>query len=79
MNTDLSVGLLVYFFNKSFICVRVLWWFMIYCSWSSYYAFEYRYLLFWIVFWSPCSFIAVKRLDRAAGKYFSDAYFRMPC
>ncbi|KAI0273495.1 hypothetical protein BC834DRAFT_1024630 [Gloeopeniophorella convolvens] len=52
------------FFYKNIICIGVLWWFMIYCGWSSAYVFEYTYLLFWNSFWTLCPVIAIGLFDR---------------
>ncbi|KAI0256565.1 phospholipid-translocating P-type ATPase [Lactifluus subvellereus] len=52
------------FFYKNVICIGVLWWFMIYCAWSSTYVFEYTYLLFWNSFWTLCPVIAIGLFDR---------------
>ncbi|KAG2047798.1 ATPase, P-type, K/Mg/Cd/Cu/Zn/Na/Ca/Na/H-transporter, partial [Suillus hirtellus] len=43
--------MIVNFFYKNIVCIGVLWWFQIYCGWSSTYVFEYTYLLFWNSFW----------------------------
>ncbi|KAI0034026.1 phospholipid-translocating P-type ATPase [Vararia minispora EC-137] len=52
------------FFYKNIICIGVLWWFQIYCGWSSAYAFEYSYLLFWNSFWTIAPVIAIGIFDR---------------
>jgi len=52
------------FFYKNIICIGVLWWFMIYCAWSSAYVFEYTYLIFWNSFWTLCPVIAIGLFDR---------------
>ncbi|THH16144.1 hypothetical protein EW146_g4435 [Bondarzewia mesenterica] len=57
-------NMIVNFFYKNIICIGVLWWFQIYCGWSSAYAFEYTYLLFWNSFWTLCPVIAVGIFDR---------------
>ena len=59
---------IVNFFYKNIICIGVLWWFMIYCGWSSQYVFEYTYLLFWNVFWTIAPVIAIGIFDRMAGE-----------
>ncbi|EJD02206.1 phospholipid-translocating P-type ATPase [Fomitiporia mediterranea MF3/22] len=59
-------NMIVNFFYKNIICIGCLWWFMIYCGWSSQYVFEYTYLLFWNVFWSLCPVIAIGLFDRIA-------------
>ncbi|KAI5116853.1 hypothetical protein M0805_006806 [Coniferiporia weirii] len=57
-------NMIVNFFYKNIICIGILWWFQIYCAWSSQYVFEYTYLLFWNVFWSLCPVIAIGLFDR---------------
>ncbi|KAH9043367.1 phospholipid-translocating P-type ATPase [Lactarius pseudohatsudake] len=52
------------FFYKNIICIGVLWWFVIYCGWSSTYVFEYTYLLFWNSFWTLAPVIAIGLFDR---------------
>ncbi|KAL4247497.1 Phospholipid-transporting ATPase [Abortiporus biennis] len=59
-------NMIVNFFYKNFICIGVLWWFQIYCAWSSAYAFEYTYLLFWNSFWTIAPVIAMGLFDRIA-------------
>ncbi|TDL24691.1 phospholipid-translocating P-type ATPase [Rickenella mellea] len=57
-------NMIVNFFYKNIICIGILWWFQIYCAWSSQYVFEYTYLLFWNVFWSIAPVIAIGIFDR---------------
>jgi phospholipid-translocating ATPase len=52
------------FFYKNVICIGVLWWFVIYCGWSSTYVFDYTYLIFWNSFWTLCPVIAIGLFDR---------------
>ncbi|KAI0053960.1 phospholipid-translocating P-type ATPase [Auriscalpium vulgare] len=52
------------FFYKNIICIGVLWWYQIYCGWSSAYVFEYTYLLFWNSFWTIAPVIAIGLFDR---------------
>jgi phospholipid-translocating ATPase len=52
------------FFYKNVICIGVLWWFVIYCGWSSAYVFDYTYLIFWNSFWTLCPVIAIGLFDR---------------
>ncbi|KAG8689121.1 hypothetical protein FRC08_011082, partial [Ceratobasidium sp. 394] len=52
------------FFYKNIVCIGVLWWYQIYCGWSTTYVFEYTYLLFWNVFWSIAPVIAIGIFDR---------------
>lgn len=47
------------FFYKNIIGVGVLFFFQIYCAWSSTYVFEYVYLLLWNVVWSLAPVIAM--------------------
>ncbi|KAG8905995.1 hypothetical protein FRB99_007852 [Tulasnella sp. 403] len=57
-------NMIVNFFYKNIVCISVLWWFQIYCAWSTTYVFEYTYLLFWNVFWSLAPVIAIGLFDR---------------
>ncbi|KAH8117016.1 phospholipid-translocating P-type ATPase [Phellopilus nigrolimitatus] len=59
-----NANMIVNFFYKNIICIGILFWFQIYCGWSSQYVFEYTYLLFWNVFWSLCPVIAIGLFDR---------------
>ncbi|KAG6836177.1 hypothetical protein H0H93_010616 [Arthromyces matolae] len=52
------------FFYKNIVCIGVLWWFQIYCGWSSTYVFEYTYLIFWNSFWTIAPVIAIGVFDR---------------
>ncbi|KAF8507334.1 phospholipid-translocating ATPase [Hysterangium stoloniferum] len=56
--------MIINFFYKNIICIGVLWWFQIYCAWSTQYVFEYTYVLFWNVFWTLCPVIAIGLFDR---------------
>ncbi|KAF9227701.1 phospholipid-translocating P-type ATPase [Gyrodon lividus] len=56
--------MIVNFFYKNIVCVAVLWWFQIYCGWSSAYAFEYTYLLFWNSFWTLAPVLGIGLFDR---------------
>ncbi|KAG9318662.1 hypothetical protein JVU11DRAFT_755 [Chiua virens] len=56
--------MVVNFFYKNIVAVGVLWWFQIYCGWSSAYAFEYTYLLFWNTFWTVAPVLAIGLFDR---------------
>lgn len=58
---------IVNFFYKNIVGIGVLWWFQIYCAWSTTYVFEYTYLLFWNVFWSLAPVIAIGIFDRNIG------------
>ncbi|TBU65246.1 phospholipid-translocating P-type ATPase [Dichomitus squalens] len=57
-------NMIVNFFYKNIICIGVLWWFQIYCGWSSQYVFEYTYLLFWNTFWTIAPVIGIGLFDR---------------
>ncbi|KAI0086431.1 phospholipid-translocating ATPase [Irpex rosettiformis] len=59
-------SMIVNFFYKNLVCIGILWWFMIYCAWSSQYVFEYTYLLFWNSFWTILPVIAMGLFDRIA-------------
>ncbi|PPQ72461.1 hypothetical protein CVT26_003714 [Gymnopilus dilepis] len=52
------------FFYKNIVCIGVLWWFQIYCGWSSNYVLEYTYLLFWNSFWTIAPVIGIGLFDR---------------
>lgn len=54
------------FFYKNIVCIGVLWWFQIYCAWSSTYVLEYTYLLFWNSFWTIAPVIGIGLFDRFA-------------
>ncbi|KAG0701783.1 hypothetical protein DFH29DRAFT_1079916 [Suillus ampliporus] len=56
--------MIVNFFYKNIVCIGVLWWFQIYCGWSSAYAFEYVYLLFWNSFWTIAPVLGIGLFDR---------------
>ncbi|KZT69864.1 phospholipid-translocating P-type ATPase [Daedalea quercina L-15889] len=57
-------NMIVNFFYKNIICIGVLWWFQIYCAWSSSYVFEYTYLLWWNSFFTLAPVIAIGLFDR---------------
>ncbi|KDQ06150.1 hypothetical protein BOTBODRAFT_39791 [Botryobasidium botryosum FD-172 SS1] len=57
-------NMILNFFYKNIVGIGVLWWFQIYCGWSTQYVFEYTYLLFWNVFWSIAPVIAIGLFDR---------------
>ncbi|OBZ69329.1 Phospholipid-transporting ATPase DNF1 [Grifola frondosa] len=57
-------NMIVNFFYKNIVCIGVLWWFQIYCSWSSQYVFEYTYILFWNTFWTIAPVIGIGLFDR---------------
>ncbi|KAK8846601.1 hypothetical protein IAR55_005687 [Kwoniella newhampshirensis] len=57
-------SMILNFFYKNIIGIGVLFWFMIYCGWSTTYVFAYVYLLFWNVFWTLVPVIAIGIFDR---------------
>ncbi|KAL0946504.1 hypothetical protein HGRIS_012720 [Hohenbuehelia grisea] len=57
-------NMILNFFYKNVVCIGVLWWFQIYCGWSSNYVFEYTYLLFWNSFWTIAPVIGIGLFDR---------------
>lgn len=57
-------SMILNFFYKNIIGIGVLFWFMIYCGWSTTYVFAYVYLLFWNVFWTLVPVIAIGLFDR---------------
>ncbi|EDR03224.1 uncharacterized protein LACBIDRAFT_155569, partial [Laccaria bicolor S238N-H82] len=59
-------NMILNFFYKNIVCIGVLWWFQIYCFWSSAYVFEYTYLLFWNSFWTIAPVIGIGLFDRVA-------------
>ena len=57
-------SMILNFFYKNIIGIGVLFWYMIYCGWSTTYVFAYVYLLFWNVFWTLLPVIAIGLFDR---------------
>ncbi|KAK0455620.1 uncharacterized protein EV420DRAFT_1644405 [Desarmillaria tabescens] len=57
-------NMILNFFYKNIVCAGILGWFQIYCGWSSYYVFEYTYLLFWNAFWTFAPVIVIGLFDR---------------
>ncbi|ORX36159.1 putative phospholipid-translocating ATPase [Kockovaella imperatae] len=57
-------SMILNFFYKNIIGIGVLFWFMIYCEWSTTYVFAYVYLLFWNVFWTLLPVIAIGLFDK---------------
>lgn len=54
------------FFYKNIVGIGVLFWFMIFCGWSTTYVYAYVYLLFWNVFWTVAPVIAIGLFERNA-------------
>jgi phospholipid-translocating ATPase len=57
-------NMILNFFYKNIIGIGVLFWYMIYCGWSTTYVFAYVYLLLWNVVWTLLPVIAVGLFDR---------------
>ncbi|KAF8447755.1 hypothetical protein L210DRAFT_940528 [Boletus edulis BED1] len=57
-------NMIINFFYKNIVAVGALWWFQIYCGWSSAYAWEYTYLLFWNSFWTLAPVLGIGLFDR---------------
>lgn len=57
-------NMILNFFYKNIIGIGVLFWFQIFCGWSTTYVFAYVYLLFWNVFWTIAPVIAIGLFDR---------------
>ncbi|EKM55031.1 uncharacterized protein PHACADRAFT_255350 [Phanerochaete carnosa HHB-10118-sp] len=57
-------NMIINFFYKNIVSIGILWWYQIYCAWSSQYDFEYTYLLFWNSFWTIAPVIAMGLFDR---------------
>ncbi|WRT65198.1 uncharacterized protein IL334_002141 [Kwoniella shivajii] len=57
-------SMILNFFYKNIIGIGVLFWFMIYCGWSTTYVFAYIYLLFWNVFWTIMPVLAIGLFDK---------------
>ena len=57
-------SMILNFFYKNIVGIGVLFWYMIFCGWSTTYVFSYTYLLFWNVFWTLCPVIAIGLFDR---------------
>ncbi|KAK7038221.1 phospholipid-transporting ATPase [Favolaschia claudopus] len=68
-------NMILNFFYKNIVCIGVLWWFQIYNAWSSSYAFEYTYLLWWNAFFTIAPVIAIGLFDRLVD---SDALMALP-
>lgn len=57
-------SMILNFFYKNIIGIGVLFWYMIYCGWSTTYVMSYTYLLFWNVFWTLTPVLAIGLFDR---------------
>ncbi|KAK0474295.1 phospholipid-translocating ATPase [Armillaria luteobubalina] len=57
-------SMILNYFYKNIVCIGVLWWFQIYCSWSANYVFEHSYILFWNSFWTQAPVVAIGIFDR---------------
>ncbi|WVF70430.1 hypothetical protein IAT40_005220 [Kwoniella sp. CBS 6097] len=57
-------SMILNFFYKNVIGIGVLFWFMIFCGWSTTYVFAYVYLLFWNVFWTIMPVLAIGLFDK---------------
>jgi phospholipid-translocating ATPase len=57
-------SMILNFFYKNIIGIGVLFWYMIYCGWSTTYVLSYTYLLFWNVFWTLTPVLAIGLFDR---------------
>ena len=56
--------MIVNFFFKEIINIGYLFFFQIYCAWSTTQALDYVYLLFWNAFWTVAAVIAIGIFDR---------------
>ncbi len=52
------------FFYKQFIQVGTLFWFQIYCAWSTTQAIDYVYILLWNAVWTVLAVICIGIFDR---------------
>ncbi|WVW78932.1 hypothetical protein I302_100895 [Kwoniella bestiolae CBS 10118] len=57
-------SMILNFFYKNIIGIGVLFWYMIFCGWSTTYVFAYIYLLFWNVFWTIMPVLAIGLFDK---------------
>ncbi|KAK6904232.1 hypothetical protein I203_107748 [Kwoniella mangroviensis CBS 8507] len=57
-------SMILNFFYKNIIGIGVLFWYMIFCGWSTTYVFAYVYLLFWNVFWTIMPVLAIGLFDK---------------
>jgi len=57
-------NMIINFFYKEIINIGYLFWFQIYCAWSTTQAIDYVYLLFWNAFWTVAAVIGLGIFDR---------------
>ncbi|EGO21270.1 hypothetical protein SERLADRAFT_351381 [Serpula lacrymans var. lacrymans S7.9] len=57
-------NMILNFFYKNIVCTVALWWFQIYCGWTSTYVFQYTYLLLWNSIWTLAPVIGIGLFDR---------------
>ncbi|CDZ96254.1 phospholipid-translocating atpase [Phaffia rhodozyma] len=57
-------NMILNFFFKNIVGVAVLFFFQIYCTWSTTYAYDYVYLLLWNVVWTIAPVIGIGLFDR---------------
>lgn len=57
-------NMIINFFYKNWINIFCLFWFQIYCAWSSTQVMDYVYLLFWNAFWTVAAVIALGIFER---------------
>lgn len=56
--------MIINFFYKNWINIFCLFWFQIYCGWSSTQGMDYIYLLLWNAFWTVAAVIGLGLFDR---------------
>lgn len=59
-----NATMILNFFYKNVVGFGILFWFQIYCGWSTTYVYPYIFLLFWNVFWTLCPVIAMGLFER---------------
>lgn len=57
-------NMIINFFYKNWINIFCLFWFQIYCGWSSAQGMDYVYLLFWNAFWTVAAVIGLGIFER---------------